>query len=236
MKFRKWTMFRSKRTHSVLRWCRYPFLLIGIFALGYCGYALLDSKLYEAYETWRFQQALKDARPSIGGSRQLHPAPLPSVLREANYASVENAGPPGGGSPLGRLEISSIGLTVMVLEGTDGRTLRRAAGHIPGTALPGERGNIAIAGHRDTFFRPLRNIHKDDEIKLTTLKGLSRYRVDSIKLVEPEDTAVLSDSDDATLTLVTCYPFYFVGPAPRRFIVRALRVPDSKDPLAKTGP
>ena len=94
-----------------------------------------------------------------------------------------------------------------------------------GTPLPGQQGNVAITGHRDTFFRPLRNIRKDDEITLTTLSGSYRYRVDSTKVVEPEDTEVLDDSDDAILTLVTCYPFYFVGPAPKRFIVRAHRIP-----------
>jgi sortase A len=126
---------------------------------------------------------------------------------------------------LGRIEISSIGLAAMILEGTDRRTLRRAVGHIPGTPLPGQPGNVVITGHRDTFFRGLRNIHKDDEITLTTLNGSFRYRVDSTRVVEPEDTRVLDHSDGAILTLVTCYPFYYVGPAPKRFVVRAHRLP-----------
>ena len=96
------------------------------------------------------------------------------------------------GSPLGRIEISSIGLAAMIMEGVDGKTLRHAVGHIPGTPLPGQQGNVALAGHRDTFFRGLRNIHKDDEITLTTLHGSYRYRVDSTQVVEPEDTKVLS--------------------------------------------
>lgn len=112
----------------------------------------------------------------------------------------------------------------MILEGTDDRTLRRAVGHIPGTPLPGQPGNVAIAGHRDTFFRALRNVRKDDEITLMTLEGSYRYRVDSISVVGPEDTQVLDNSGSDILTLVTCYPFYFVGPAPRRFIVRAQRI------------
>ena len=128
------------------------------------------------------------------------------------------------GSPLARIEISSIGLAAMIMEGTDGKTLRRAVGHIPGTPLPGQQGNVVITGHRDTFFRGLRNIHKDDEITLRTLNGTYRYRVDSTQVVEPEDIAMLDHSDDAILTLVTCYPFYFVGPAPKRFIVRAHRI------------
>jgi sortase A len=104
-------------------------------------------------------------------------------------------------------------------------TLRRAVGHFPGTALPGQQGNVAIAGHRDTFFRALRNICKENEITLTTLNGSYRYRVDSTKVVEPENTEVLDDSDDAILTLATCYPFDFMGSAPKRFVVRAHRIP-----------
>ena len=126
---------------------------------------------------------------------------------------------------MGRIEIARIGLTAMIMEGTDGRTLRRAVGHIRGTPLPGQQGNVAIAGHRDTFFRPLRNVQDDDEITLTTLHGSYRYLVDSTQVVAPEDTQVLNESSDTILTLVTCYPFYFVGPAPKRFIVRAHRIP-----------
>jgi sortase A len=111
----------------------------------------------------------------------------------------------------------------MILEGTDEGTLRLAVGHIPGTPLPGRQGNVALAGHRDTFFRGLRKIRVNDEITLTTLSGSYRYRVDSTKVVEPEETEVLEDDGDI-LTLVTCYPFNFVGTAPRRFIVRARRV------------
>jgi len=113
----------------------------------------------------------------------------------------------------------------MILEGTDARTLRRAVGHFPRTVLPGHQGNVAIAGHRDTFFRGLRNIQKDDEITLTTLSGTDRYRVDSTQVVNPEDMWVLEHSDSSILTLVTCYPFFFVGPAPQRFIVRAHKSP-----------
>jgi sortase A len=227
MKFKKWTMFRSTRTRSVLRWCRYPFLILGLFALGYYGYVFLDAKAYQAYETWRFQQALKRVTPSNGSSETVHsslPAAVPPGTETSGLESQGTAGREG--STVGRIEISSLGLSVMVLEGTNGRTLRRGVGHISGTALPGEQGNIGIAGHRDTFFRPLRNIHKDDEITLTTLKGVDRYRVDSIELVEPNEMSVLDNSGDAILTLVTCYPFYFVGPAPKRFVVRAARIPE----------
>jgi sortase A len=221
MKLRsKWQMSFPARTNTYLRWSRQLLLTIGILALGYVAFVLVDAKLYQAYQTRRFKQELNTLKTSIGRGERLPPGPA-----EANLAVIESRGmAPREGSPLGQIEIRAIGLEVMILEGTDDGTLRRAVGHIPGTALPGQTGNVAIAGHRDTFFRPLRNIHKDDEISLTTLSGTYRYRVDSTKVVEPEDIAVLDDSGEAILTLVTCYPFYFVGSAPQRFIVRAHRL------------
>jgi sortase A len=110
-----------------------------------------------------------------------------------------------------------------VAEGVDKLTLRRAVGHIPGTGMPGEPGNVGLAAHRDTFFRPLQNIRRGDAITLTTLAGEYRYRVVSTKIVSPLDVGVLDPSGSEVLTLVTCYPFYFIGPAPSRFIVRAER-------------
>ena len=212
-----------KRTRSFLRWSGHFFSLIGILALGYVGFVLGYSRLYQAYLNRRFEQELKIARPPAGSGEKSPSSPLPTAPSDADRASVEIA--PSEGSPLGRIEIGSIGLSAMILEGTDTKTLRRAVGHIIRTALPGHQGNVAIAGHRDTFFRGLDKILKDDEITLTTLDGTYRYRVDSTQVVEPEDIWVLDHSDDAILTLVTCYPFFFVGPAPQRFIVRALRIP-----------
>jgi len=110
------------------------------------------------------------------------------------------------------------------MEGTSSATLRRAAGHISGTALPGQPGNVGISAHRDTFFRPLRNIRRNDLITLTTALGEYRYRVVSTRVVSPQDVAVLDPAGNQILTLVTCYPFYFIGAAPNRFIVRAERV------------
>ena len=125
---------------------------------------------------------------------------------------------------IGRLEISRLGISVIVTEGTSSQVLRRAAGHIAGTRLPGENGNVGISAHRDTFFRPLRNVRQNDIVAMTTPSGSYQYKVVSTKIVPPEDTSVLNDSDSEVLTLVTCYPFYFVGAAPQRFIVRAERI------------
>jgi sortase A len=127
----------------------------------------------------------------------------------------------GGTLPLGRLEIPSISLSVMVLPGTDEWTLNRAVGHIDGTALPGQEGNVGIAGHRDGFFRGLRHVQQGDRIYLTTLEGSYEYRVSDIHVVLPTQVDVLEPSPSPVLTLVTCYPFYHVGSAPQRYIIRA---------------
>lgn len=213
---------RRQRKLLLLRWFRYFLLLGGIAALSYCAVVVLDSWGFQAYQTWKFQRALKAAaRP---------PAEQPASSAPVNQSNATRvrAVSPGAhdlaGSPLGRIEISSIGLAAMIMEGVDGRTLRHAVGHIPGTPLPGESGNVSLAGHRDTFFRALRNIQKDDEITLTTLHGSYRYRVDWTRVVAPADTRVLAPTPGPSLTLVACYPFYFVGPAPQRFIVRAHRI------------
>jgi sortase A len=222
---------RPTRIALVLHWSQSFFFLVGVLALSYCATVLLDKWLFQAYQTWRFERALKDAQTPARTIQQPASSPLPAQA-EADRARAESFGIDGlAGSPLGRIEISSIGVVAMIMEGIDGRTLRHAVGHVPGTPLPGQQGNVVITGHRDTFFRGLRNIHKDDEISLTTLHGSYRYRVDSTQVVEPEDTEVLDNSVDDILTLVTCYPFYFVGPAPKRFIVRAHRISE----LGKTA-
>jgi len=125
---------------------------------------------------------------------------------------------------VGRITIARLNLSVAIGEGADEAVLRRAVGHIAGTALPGQVGNVGLAGHRDTFFRPLRNIRLADTIILTTERGDFRYRVVSTKVVDPHAVEVLGPATKEILTLVTCYPFYFVGKAPRRFIVRADRI------------
>ncbi len=125
---------------------------------------------------------------------------------------------------LGRLEIPDVGLSVMVLEGTAETTLDRAVGHIEGTARPGQRGNLGIAGHRDGYFRGLRKLEPGAAISLTTLDGVARYEVVKIEVVTPARVEVLEPTSEPTLTLVTCYPFYYVGDAPKRYVVHARQV------------
>ena len=150
---------------------------------------------------------------------------LDSALAGVTARSQATRGNPvsvGGMRVLGRLRISRIGVEVAVLEGIGDRTLRRGAGWIPGTARLGEQGNVGIAAHRDTFFRPLREIRGGDRIELETLDASQVYLVRSVSVVEPEFTAVLQDTDEPTVTLVTCFPFDYLGPAPRRYIVQAV--------------
>jgi sortase A len=178
------------------------FILItaGLSALCYCGLYYFDALWHQNYYD-------RELRGALG---RLQPSGPPRA--------------PENGRLIGRLEIPRLGLSTVVLEGTDEVTLRRAAGHIPGTALPGRPGNVGIAAHRDTFFRPLREIRKQDSILLTTLQGTRHYQVESIRIVFPQDVRVLKASGERILTLVTCYPFYFVGHAPRRFVVQAREV------------
>jgi sortase A len=122
------------------------------------------------------------------------------------------------------MEVPRLGLKVIVVQGDSPGILRRAVGHIRETALPGESGNVALTGHRDTFFRPLRNIRSGDVITFKTLDAEFRYRVESTAVVAPSDISVMQASRERTLTLITCFPFYYVGAAPNRFIVRARQV------------
>lgn len=128
-------------------------------------------------------------------------------------------------APLAVLRIARIGLEVPVLPGTDAGTLDRAVGHIEGTAPAGTAGNVGIAGHRDSFFRGLKDIHSGDLIEIATLQESYSYRVERMWVVDPTEISVLAPTPGPALTLVTCFPFDFIGSAPRRFIVRAVPVP-----------
>ena len=129
--------------------------------------------------------------------------------------------PVGRGDMIGELAIPRLHLSVMVFEGDDAGILKQGAGHIPGTALPAGSGNVGIAAHRDTYFRPLRGIRANDVITLATAAGTSRFAVTKTEIVPPSDVGVLERAPERDLTLVTCYPFHYVGNAPKRFIVYA---------------
>jgi len=128
------------------------------------------------------------------------------------------------GAAIGEVRIDRIGMRAVVSQGESDAVLRIGAGHLADTPWPGQPGNVVIAGHRDTIFRPLRNVENGDVIDLTTNVRVAHYRVVSTSTVPPTDLSVLKSSDGNTLTLITCYPFSFVGRAPERFIVRAIEV------------
>ena len=127
------------------------------------------------------------------------------------------------GSAVGSLDIPRLGLSAMIAQGDDDATLNAAIGHLPDTPLPWQEGNSALAAHRDTFFRPLQHIRVGDEVRVSTVHGDFRYQVRETMVVDPNDVWVLDATDRPTLTLITCYPFSYIGKAPRRFIVRAER-------------
>lgn len=141
---------------------------------------------------------------------------------EGPSKAAHDAAAPARGAVLARLTAPGLGLSATVLEGSDDGTLRRGAGHIEDTALPGEPGNVGIAGHRDTIFRPLRRTKVGDEFDLKTANRVYHYRVTRTLIVKPEDVYVLDPTPKPTLTLVTCWPFEFIGHAPKRYIVQAV--------------
>jgi sortase A len=183
-----------------LRWTRRFLLIAGALAVSYVALTLLHARFYQEVANNTLEQQMY--------AEDQHQASLSAtVVKE--------------GDLLGRIEIPRLGLKVAILEGTASRTLRLGAGHIEGTALPGEPGNIGIAGHRDTYFRGLKDIRTSDEIQIQTATGLSHYEVDWVQIVPPGDTGVLAPSAESAITLVTCYPFNFIGAAPERFVVHA---------------
>jgi sortase A len=200
------------------RWLERALLLIGVLCLGVWAYARLDAGYFQ-YRAGRLLEKALSARHS--GTRAA-PAADTDTLESFRRSGASQARTPAPeGTLVGRLEIPRLGLSAIVLEGVGDKTLRRAVGHIPETLLPEEGGNVGLAGHRDSFFRELKDVRQDDLISLQTLAGTFRYRVAWTKIVQPEDTEVLAETGTPALTLVTCYPFHYVGAAPERFIVRA---------------
>lgn len=153
-------------------------------------------------------------------SAQTAPVRLPGETAADHAAARPRVAPKlAAGTWLAKLEAPKVHLQATVLEGTDEGTLAKAAGHIEGTALPGPQGNIGIAGHRDTVFRPVRRLDLGDDLILTTADRVYRYRIMRTEIVNPEEVWVLGKMRQPTLTLVTCYPFNAIGHAPKRYIV-----------------
>jgi len=173
---------------------------------------ILGGAVVLGWRSWRLHEATEAQRRAHEwlSRTTVEPRTIPRVFRR--------------GDVIGELEIPRLHLSVVVFEGDDAGILRLGAGHIPDTALPPGSGNIGIAAHRDTYFRPLRLIRVNDVIEMKTLAGESRYAVTETKVVRPSDIGVLARAPGRDLTLVTCYPFYYIGSAPERFIVHARKV------------
>ena len=193
------------RVHPVARRASRILLAVGVVALAYAAYLTIDSRMYQAAERRQFERARQ-------GSTVVAAAPIIAM--------------PADGDSIGVIEIPRIGIAVVVVQGDSPDILTRAVGHIADTALPGHAGNVVLAGHRDTFFRPLRDLRVGDTITVKTRQGDFDYFVDSTFVVGASDVWVVDARGGHTLTLITCYPFTYIGPAPDRFIVRAREATD----------
>ena len=195
----KWDVIEFKRVSvAMLLGAYYFFLVAGAMAVCYAGYVVVDAHAYQAIEQSKFENASVNRRE------------IPS--------------PPAEGGVIGEIVVPRLELKTTVVEGFSDWILQHGVGHISGTPLPGETGNVALAGHRDTFFRPLRNIQKGDGITLKTNRGDFEYEVESMEVVPANRVDVLQAGNGRTLTLITCFPFNYVGPAPKRFVVHAREV------------
>jgi sortase A len=179
-----------------------------VVSLTWCAWTLLDAAQYERRQERRLNALAADAY----GPPKTPFAPLGAL---ATRTETSKSG------LIGRIELERLGLTAVVSEGIENRTLRRSVGHVPGSAFPGETGNVVLAAHRDRHFRPLRKVRAGDLVRVTTPDGTFDYRVEFSQVVEADSTELVADVEEPVLTLVTCYPFYFVGDAPQRFVVRA---------------
>lgn len=215
-----------------LRWLEGGILLVGLLLLGSWSRNYLASSAYQASESRKLDAAIEG-----DGSEPLAPVALAAAFASAPAAGPPAPGPVAAGPPnrvtqpiplapgvLGRIEIPRLRISAMVAEGVDMKTLGLAVGHIPSTALPGSPGNCALAGHRDTFLRGIGKVRNNDIVRLVTPAQTYTYRVEWGKIVEPTQVDVLDSTSVRTLTLVTCFPFEFIGHAPKRFIVRARQV------------
>lgn len=213
---------------KALRRIELAFWIVGLLLVGIAAES--------TFARWNYQQqqerALFDRGPApsapvnVSVEKPVVPATEPVVeIAKTPPAPLKTHTPVVDPLAIGRLEIPRLGLKAIVKRGDDEKTLARAVGLVPGSPRPGESGNIVLAGHRDTFFWPLQDIAVGDQIRIVVPQQRPyKYRVESVRIVNPEETSVLASSDAEQLTLVTCYPFRYVGPAPERFIVSATRV------------
>ncbi len=225
------------------RWIERSLLLAGVIALGIWSWSVASNAVFQDWASWVFDRKIRGERSDIaeyvaekrGGIAAEVRVWLGIPAAPAPTTSHPHINPPAGpprfrekDGLVGRLIVPRLHLSAMVREGTGEKTLGLALGHIPGTSLPGQKGNVGVAGHRDTLFRGLREIGKNDLIQFETFEGNYAYRVETTEIVKPQNVSVLNARDYPELTLVTCYPFHYVGSAPERFIVKARQTSGSQ--------
>jgi len=203
---------------SLLRAVSNLLILAGTAGVLVWAWGLFEAALYQHVQKTQFEQYRAEVSelPPV-----VHAPPDPVAKRRVLKISPA----PHGlfdRDPLllGEIDVPRLHWSVMIREGMDDATLRRAAGHVPATAFPGEPGNFVVLGHRDTLFRPLRGLEQGDHVLVRTLDGNFDYSIDSIQVVPPEQVSLLGGPADRSITLVTCFPFDFIGPAPQRFVAR----------------
>ena len=189
--------------HRAVRRAAWILVAAGIAALSYSAYVVANAQIYQTAQRRQLEQA-----------RAVPTSPPVAAMVPVTPAPAE-------GDVVGEIDIPRLGLAAIIAEGDSPAILKHAVGHLADSALPGETGNVVLAGHRDTFFRPLKQVRVGDTITVKTRRGDFDYLVESTLVVSPDDVEVLEPVGGRTLTLVTCYPFFYVGSAPNRFIVRA---------------
>jgi len=200
-------------------------MLLGTAGLLLLAWSFLDGTYYQYAQRVQFEQQV--VSPEVAGVNTgiAKTIALPETRPQPEVPFQLLPNPPKLLEPdpllIGELDVPRVRLSVMVREGLAATTLRRAVGHVPSTALPGELGNFVVLAHRDTFFRRLRELEKGDTVRMVTARGHFTYTVESLVVVEPEGISLTAPPSEAIATLITCFPFNYVGPAPRRFVATA---------------
>lgn len=241
-------MMQTKRRSRSRRWLEAVLLIAGLVGIGVWTAGNGVSILGQDWGNWELENQLRGRISTVSGYvsakvDEIINAFMPVGKISGPRISRPEPRPPGQHSLImpaihendliGRISIPRLSVTAIVREGVGQKTLGIAAGHIPGTALPGQPGNVAVAAHRDTLFRGLKGIRANDVVQFETPHGNYTYQVESTEVVKPQDVEVLNPGKYSELTLVTCYPFYYVGSAPNRFIVKAREISPGPD-AAKT--
>jgi sortase A len=215
-------MTREKRGRR-LAWIERILYALAVVLIGGWAAITADARLYGYFQERRLAEMIREQRTRPEPAPTVPPPShrvIPVEPPPATTAPRPSAPPLTESELVGRIEIPRLNLRAIIAEGVDSRTLRRAVGHLPGSPLPGQAGNVVLAGHRDTFFRALKDVREDDMVRITTARGRYEYLVEATAVVEPTRTDVLDATAEPSVTLVTCYPFYLVGDAPDRFVVR----------------